>query len=74
MHASISPDSRYVVSGGQDATLRLWDLTLNGEMVYCFHAYNGVYNVRFCGEDSKIIVALMDRHLNRKLMILRIQE
>ena len=72
LYASISADSRYVVSGSRDEILRLWDLSKNGEMVYCFHAYSDVYKVRFCGDDSKTIAALTSRFGKKNLMMLRI--
>ena len=69
MYASISPDSRYVVSGSQDQTLRLWDLSRKGEMVRCFHTYGLVNKVGFCGEDNNTIAVLFSYD---KLMMFRI--
>ena len=70
LYATISADSRYVVSGSRDETVRLWELSKNGEMVYCFHAYSDVYKVRFCADDNKTIAALTSRFGKKNLMIL----
>ena len=63
---TISQDGMTIVSGGQDATIRLWDLT-TGKEIHKFVGHNGpVYGLVLMSDDKKL-VSIADKDLAVKI-------
>ncbi|MFW9968053.1 MAG: WD40 repeat domain-containing protein [Candidatus Thorarchaeota archaeon] len=59
---AFTPDSRYVISGGQDATIRVWDLH-SGSLVHILIGHRGaVYGLSVMADGVRI-VSVADRDL-----------
>jgi WD40 repeat protein len=56
-----SPDGKRLVSGSEDATVRVWDTT-SGTEVYTLEGHKGtIYSVTFCPDGSRIVSGSADK-------------
>ncbi len=63
---AITPNGQMIVSGGQDATIRLWDFA-SGKEVHKFIGHEGpVYNMAIM-QDGKHLVSVADKDLAVKI-------
>ncbi|MCK5390250.1 MAG: WD40 repeat domain-containing protein [Candidatus Thorarchaeota archaeon] len=63
---AITPNGQMIVSGGQDATIRLWDFT-SGKEVHKFIGHEGpIYNIAIM-QDGKLLVSVADKDLAVKI-------
>ncbi len=63
---AITPNGQMIVSGGQDATIRLWDFA-SGKEVHKFIGHEGpVYNMEIM-QDGKHLVSVADKDLAVKI-------
>lgn len=67
---AISPDNEIVVSGGKDASIRLWRMK-NGSEICAFSTAVDVFYVTM-SHDKGTIVALGDKFGARKLIMLQV--
>jgi WD40 repeat protein len=52
---AISPDSRWILSGGSDKTLKLWDMA-SGRLVRTFAEHSGeVTSVAFSPDGARVL-------------------
>jgi WD40 repeat protein len=59
---SFTPDGRYIISGGQDATVRVWDLH-SGSQIHTLIGHRGaVYGISVMADGSRF-VSVADRDL-----------
>jgi serine/threonine protein kinase/WD40 repeat protein len=59
--AAFSPDGRYVVSGGTDGTLQLWDTTIGKRLFVLSGHTDSVRSVAFSPDGRYILSGSMDR-------------
>ena len=63
---AITPNGQKLVSGGQDATIRLWDFA-SGKELHKFVGHEGpVYNMEIM-QDGKYLVSVADKDLAVKI-------
>jgi WD40 repeat protein len=56
-----SPDGKRLVSGSEDATVRVWDTT-SGTEVYTLEGHKGtIHSVTFCPDGSRIVSGSADK-------------
>ena len=70
---AITPNGQMIISGGQDATIRLWDFS-SGKEVHKFIGHEGpVYNMAIM-QDGKYLVSIADKDLAVKIWDLESKE
>ena len=70
---AITPDGRIIVSGGQDATIRLWDFA-SGKELHKFLGHNGPVYRLVVMPDGKRLVSIADKDLAVKIWDLETHE
>ncbi|MFX1483891.1 MAG: WD40 repeat domain-containing protein [Promethearchaeota archaeon] len=63
---AVTPDGRYIISGGQDATIRIWDLK-NEKEVHKFVGHTGPVYGLVPMSDCKRFVSIADKDLAIKI-------
>ncbi|MBN2229297.1 MAG: WD40 repeat domain-containing protein [Candidatus Thorarchaeota archaeon] len=70
---SITPDGQRIVSGGQDATIRLWDFA-TGREIHRFIGHDGPIYGLVIMPDGKRLVSIADRDLSVRIWDLEKKE